>query len=336
LLSEKKFKVAEPEPRSLKGYQEREKAKLKLRNKDLVSINQLSVEEISLILDTAESFKEISERPIKKVPTLRGRTIINLFFEPSTRTRTSFELAAKRLSADAVNISKSASAIVKGESIKDTAQTIEAMAADLVVIRHSASGSAELLAKHMKCGVINAGDGSHEHPTQALLDLFTIREKLGGIEGLKVAIVGDILHSRVARSNILALNKMGAEVVVVGPPTLMPRDIGSLGVKISYDLDAVLPDIDVLYLLRIQLERQGESLFPSLREYASLYGLNKKRLNMAKPGLAVMHPGPMNRGVEISAEIADMPQTLITTQVTNGVAVRMAALYLLLGGVEDD
>lgn len=313
-------------------HQEREKATLKLRNKDLVSINQLTSEEITLILDTAESFKGISERPIKKVPTLRGRTIINLFFEPSTRTRTSFELAAKRLSADAVNISKSVSAVVKGESIKDTAQTIEAMAADLVVIRHAASGSAELLAKYMKCGVINAGDGAHEHPTQALLDLFTIREAIGRVDGLKVAIVGDILHSRVARSNILALKKMGAEVVVVGPPTLIPKDIEALGVTVSYGLDAVLPDIDILYLLRIQLERQGESLFPSLREYASLYGLNRRRLQMAKPELIVMHPGPMNRGVEIAPEVADMPQALITTQVTNGVAVRMAVLYLLLGG----
>lgn len=321
---------------ALERRQERERVKLMLRHKDLVSINQLTRDEIALILDTAESFKSISERPIKKVPTLRGRTIITLFFEPSTRTRTSFELAAKRLSADTVSISKSASAVVKGESIKDTAQTIEAMASDLVIIRHSASGSAELLSKYMECGVINAGDGSHEHPTQALLDLFTIREKFGRIEGLKVAIVGDITHSRVARSNILALNKMGAKVTVVGPPTLIPRDIDFLGVDVSYDLDAVLSEVDVLYLLRIQLERQGESLLPSLREYASLYGLNRKRLKAAKPDLAVMHPGPMNRGVEISAEIADNPQALITTQVTNGVAVRMAVLYLLLGGVENE
>lgn len=321
---------------ALEKHQGRERVKLMLRHKDLVSINQLTRDEITLILDTAESFKSISERPIKKVPTLRGRTIITLFFEPSTRTRTSFELAAKRLSADTVSISKSASAVVKGESIKDTAQTIEAMASDLVIIRHSASGSAELLSKYMECGVINAGDGSHEHPTQALLDLLTMREKFGSLEGLKVAIVGDITHSRVARSNILALNKMGAKVVVVGPPTLIPRDIDLLGVDISHDLDAVLPEVDILYLLRIQLERQGESLFPSLREYASLYGLNRKRLKAAKPGLAVMHPGPMNRGVEISAEIADIPQALITTQVTNGVAVRMAVLYLLLGGVENE
>ncbi|MCL6471616.1 MAG: aspartate carbamoyltransferase catalytic subunit [Firmicutes bacterium] len=307
-----------------------------LRHKDLVSIEQLTSEEIALILDVAESFKEISKRPIKKVPTLRGRTVITLFFEPSTRTRTSFELAAKRLSADTVNISKSTSAVVKGESIKDTAQTIEAMAADLVVIRHAASGSAALLAKYMDCSVVNAGDGSHEHPTQALLDLFTIRQEFGTLNGLKVAIVGDILHSRVARSNILALKKMGSEVIVVGPPTLMPKDIELLGVRVSYDIDTVLPEIDVLYLLRIQLERQGEPLFPSLREYAALFGINKKRLQMTKPDLILMHPGPMNRGVEIAPEIADMPQAVITTQVTNGVAVRMAVLYLLLGGARGD
>lgn len=306
-----------------------------LRNKDLVSINDLTSDEITLVLDMAESFKEVSERPIKKVPTLRGRTIITLFFEPSTRTRTSFELAAKRLSADTVNISKSTSAVVKGESIKDTAQTIQAMAADVVVMRHAASGSAGLLAKYMDCSVVNAGDGSHEHPTQALLDLFTIRQEFGTLSGLKVAIVGDILHSRVARSNILALKKMGSEVILVGPPTLMPKDIESLGVSVSYDLDSILPEIDVLYLLRIQLERQGESLFPSLREYATIYGLNKKRLQMTKPDLIVMHPGPINRGVEISPEVADMPQAVITTQVTNGVAVRMAVLYLLLGGASD-
>lgn len=307
-----------------------------LRSKDLISINQLSSEDISLILDMAESFKEVSERPIKKVPTLRGRTVINLFFEPSTRTRTSFELAAKRLSADAVNISKSSSAIVKGESIKDTAQTLQAMAADAVVIRHSVSGSAELLAKYMDCSVINAGDGTHEHPTQALLDLFTIRQEFGTLSGIKVAIVGDIAHSRVAGSNILALKKMGAEVILVGPPTLIPKNIEDLGVRVSYDLEAVLPEIDVLYLLRIQLERQGEPLFPSLSEYAALFGLNRRRLQMAKPDLIVMHPGPINRGVEIAPEIADMPQAVINSQVTNGVAVRMAILYLLLGGGAND
>jgi aspartate carbamoyltransferase catalytic subunit len=301
-----------------------------------VSINQLTSDEISLILDMADSFREVSARPIKKVPTLRGRTVINLFFEPSTRTRTSFELAAKRLSADAVNISKSSSAVVKGESIKDTAQTLQAMAADLVVIRHAASGSAELLAKHMDCSVVNGGDGWHEHPTQALLDLFTIRQEFGTLQGLKVAIVGDIAHSRVARSNILALTKMGAKVIVVGPPTLIPKDIEELGVQVSHDLDSVIPEIDVLYLLRIQLERQGEPLFPSLSEYATLFGVDKRRLLMAKPDLIVMHPGPINRGVEIAPEIADMPQSVITNQVTNGVAVRMAVLYLLIGGGAQD
>jgi len=309
---------------------------LGLKHKDLVSINQLTSDEITLILDMAESFREVSERPIKKVPTLRGRTVITLFFEPSTRTRISFELAAKRLSADTVNISKSTSAVVKGESIKDTAQTIQAMAADLVVIRHAASGSAALLAKYMQCSVVNAGDGAHEHPTQALLDLFTIRQAFGTLNGVKVAVVGDILHSRVAGSNILALKKMGAEVTVVGPPTLIPKGVESLGVKVSHDLDTVLPEVDVLYLLRIQLERQGEPLFPSLREYATLFGLNKKRLQAAKPDLIVMHPGPINRGVEIASEVADMPQSVITTQVTNGVAVRMAVLYLLLGGAGSD
>jgi len=314
----------------------REVTNLGLKHKDLVSINQLTSDEITLILDMAESFREVSERPIKKVPTLRGRTVITLFFEPSTRTRISFELAAKRLSADTVNISKSTSAVVKGESIKDTAQTIQAMAADLVVIRHAASGSAALLAKYMQCSVVNAGDGAHEHPTQALLDLFTIRQAFGTLNGVKVAVVGDILHSRVAGSNILALKKMGAEVTVVGPPTLIPKGVESLGVKVSHDLDTVLPEVDVLYLLRIQLERQGEPLFPSLREYATLFGLNKKRLQAAKPDLIVMHPGPINRGVEIASEVADMPQSVITTQVTNGVAVRMAVLYLLLGGAGSD
>ncbi|MBI4733931.1 MAG: aspartate carbamoyltransferase catalytic subunit, partial [Rubrobacteridae bacterium] len=303
-----------------------------LKHKDLLSIDQLSTDEISLILDVAESMDDISKRQIKKVPTLRGRTVINLFFEPSTRTRTSFELAAKRLSADAVNISKSSSAIVKGESVKDTALTLQAMAADLVVIRHSASGSAELLAKYMDCSVVNAGDGCHEHPTQALLDLLTIRQEFGTLCGVNVVIVGDILHSRVARSNILALKKMRANVIVVAPPTLVPRDIEQLGVEVSHDLDSVLSQADVLYLLRVQLERQGEPLFPSLREYSSLYGLNKRRLDMAKADLVVMHPGPINRGVEIAPEIADMSQSLITKQVTNGVAVRMAVLYLMLGG----
>lgn len=307
---------------------------MKLKSKDLLGIKDLAKEEIELILDTTESFKEVSARAIKKVPTLRGRTIVNLFLEPSTRTRTSFELAGKRLSADIVNFSAKASSLVKGESLKDTAKTLEAMNADLVVMRHSAAGAAHFLAQITHLSVINAGDGSHEHPTQALLDLFTIRERTKNIEGLKVAIVGDIAHSRVARSNIFALTKMGAEVILVGPPTLMPLEVEDLGVKVSYSLDDVILDVDVIYLLRLQLERQSESLFPSLREYSNLFGLNKERLSHAKKDVLVMHPGPMNRGVEISSEVADLPQALITEQVANGVAVRMAVLYLLLGGAE--
>lgn len=306
----------------------------KVIEKDLLGIKELDKEDIERILDTAESFKEVSARAIKKVPTLRGRTIVNLFLEPSTRTRTSFELAGKRLSADIVNFSAKASSLVKGESLKDTAQTLEAMNADLVVMRHSAAGAAHFLASITHLSVVNAGDGSHEHPTQALLDLFTIRERLKNIGGLKVAIVGDIAHSRVARSNIFALTKMGAEVILVGPPTLMPLEVEELGVKISYNLDDVILDVDVIYLLRLQLERQSESLFPSLREYSNLFGLNKERLSHAKKDVLVMHPGPMNRGVEISSEVADLPQALITEQVANGVAVRMAVLYLLLGGAE--
>lgn len=305
-----------------------------LKNKDLLGIRELEKEEIQLILDTAESFKEVSTRVIKKVPTLRGRTLINLFLEPSTRTRTSFELAGKRLSADVVNISAQASAIAKGESLKDTAKTLQAMNADLVVIRSSSAGAPHLLAKEASFGVINAGDGAHEHPTQALLDLFTIRERFKHIEDLHVAIIGDIAHSRVARSNILALTELGARVSLVAPPTLIPSDIEALGVDIHYSFDGVIDDVDVIYLLRLQLERQSESYFPSLREYARLYGLNLARLSQAKEDVLVMHPGPMNRGVEIDAQVADLPQSMVTTQVENGVAVRMAVLYLLMGGVE--
>lgn len=307
-----------------------------LRGKDLIGIRELGREEIELILETAQSFKEISTRTIKKVPTLRGRTIINLFLEPSTRTRTSFELAGKRLSADVVNMSAKASSIVKGESLKDTAQTLQALSPDLVVIRHSAAGAAHMLADLMDCSVVNAGDGAHEHPTQALLDLFTIKEKLGKIEGLHVAIVGDISHSRVARSNILALRKLGARVTVVGPPTLMPVEIEKLGAEISYSLDEIISRVDVIYLLRIQLERQSESLFPSQREYATLFCLNRERLAKAKKDVVVMHPGPMNRGVEIASDVADMDRSVITDQVTNGLAVRMAVLYLLMGGGEGE
>lgn len=306
------------------------------KKKDLLDVSDLSKKEIELVLDTAESFKEISTRTIKKVPTLRGRTIINLFLEPSTRTRTSFELAAKRLSADTVNISAEASAIAKGECLKDTAETIEAMGADLVIIRHKAAGSARLLASLINSAVINAGDGKHQHPTQALLDLYTIKENLGKIKGIKVVLVGDILHSRVARSNITALSEMGAQVTVVGPPTLIPVGIESMGVKVSYDLDVVLPEVDLVYLLRIQRERQSQNFFPSLREYYKLFGFNMDRLKACKKDVLVMHPGPMNRGIEISSDVADLPQAVITDQVANGVAVRMALLYLLLGGGESE
>ncbi|MFZ3062964.1 MAG: aspartate carbamoyltransferase catalytic subunit [Actinomycetota bacterium] len=308
--------------------------KVELKSKDLLGIKELSKEEIELILNTAESFKEVSARAIKKVPTLRGRTIVNLFLEPSTRTRTSFELAGKRLSADVVNFAAEASSLVKGESLKDTAKALEAMNADLVVIRHSAAGAAHFLATITHLSVVNAGDGAHEHPTQALLDLFTIRDKLGRIEGLKIAIVGDIAHSRVARSNILALTKMGAEVTLVAPPTLIPVDIEEMGAAVSYNLGDIIADQDVIYLLRLQLERQNESLFPSLREYSLFYGLTKERLYQAKKDVLIMHPGPMNRGVEISSDVADLPQAVMTDQVANGLAVRMAVLYLLLGGAE--
>lgn len=303
-----------------------------LDQRNLITIEDLNKNDIELILETAESFKEITTREIKKVPTLRGRTIVNLFLEPSTRTRTSFELAAKRLSADVVNISAKSSAMAKGECLKDTVETIEAMGADLVIMRHSAAGSALFLTKLLDCAVINAGDGKHQHPTQALLDLYTIKENIGKIDGLKVAIVGDISHSRVARSNIMALNKMGAEVTIVGPPTLIPEGVESVGAKVSYQLEEVLPSVDVVYLLRIQLERQSQSFFPSIREYSRLFGLNASKFNMMKKDALIMHPGPMNRGVEISSDVADNPRSVITNQVANGVAVRMALLYLLLGG----
>ena len=305
-----------------------------LARKDLLGIREMSVSEIELILDTAESFKEISTREIKKVPTLRGKTVINLFFEASTRTRTSFEIAAKRLSADAVNISTSSSSVVKGETLIDTAKNLEAMNPDCIVIRHSASGAPHLLARLVRVPVINAGDGANEHPTQALLDLYTIREKKGGLAGLKVAIVGDILHSRVARSNIYGFTKMGAEVHLAGPQTMKPAEVESLGVRWHNSLREVIPEMDVIMMLRIQMERQGGGFFPTLREYSRFFGLNLEALKKAKPGVLIMHPGPMNRGVEISPEVADGPFSVILDQVTNGVAVRMALLYLLVGGVE--
>jgi len=296
--------------------------------KDLLSVEELSKEEIEHILTTAESFKEISTREVKKVPALRGKTIANLFFESSTRTRTSFELAAKRLSADIVNFSSAGSSTSKGESLRDTAHNIEAMQIDTIVMRHSSSGSAEYLARTSKAGVINAGDGIHEHPTQGLLDMFTIRTRKKSFEGLNVCLVGDILHSRVARSNIHGLKKLGAEVTVCGPPTLIPRDIEKLGVHVSYDLDKVLPKMDVLNILRIQLERQSGAFFPSIREYAAEYGISNERMKKAKKDVVIMHPGPINRGVELSGEVADGPQSVILDQVTNGVAVRMAVLFL--------
>lgn len=302
-----------------------------LQHKDLLTIEQLSVEEINLILDTADSMKEISTRDIKKVPTLRGKTIINLFYEPSTRTRTSFEIAGKRLSADVVNISTSVSSTVKGETLKDTGRNLQAMNPDLVVIRHAAAGAPKILADSLAASIINAGDGAHEHPTQALLDAFTIREKKGTVQGLKVAIIGDITHSRVARSNIHALNKLGAEVIVYGPLTMIPPLIEKMGVTLASSMDEAIKNVDVIMMLRIQLERQSRFLLPSLREYSIFFGLNLDRLRKAKEDVLIMHPGPINRGVEISPEVADSPYALILEQVTNGVAIRMALLYLLIG-----
>ncbi len=304
---------------------------MSLKRKDLLSLAPLSVDEIKLILETAESFKEVTGREIKKVPALRGRTVVNLFFEPSTRTRTSFELAAKRLSADVINFSPSSSSVVKGETLLDTARNIEAMQADIIVLRHSSAGAAETLARGVKSSVINAGDGWHEHPTQALLDLFTIRERGMQFDGLRVAIVGDVSHSRVARSNIYALTKLGAEVRLVGPPTMMPAQVEKLGVKVYHDLDTALCGVQVIMMLRIQLERQGRAMFPSIREYARLYGLTSERVKLAEPGAIVMHPGPINRGVEIAPEVADSLSSVILDQVANGVAVRMGILYLMSG-----
>jgi aspartate carbamoyltransferase catalytic subunit len=306
-----------------------------LKRKDLLTITDLTPDEITLILDTAESFKEVMARDIKKVPTLRGKTVINLFVEPSTRTRTSFELAAKRLSADLVTISTSTSSLIKGESLLDTAKNLEAMRADLIVLRHPAAGAPLLLARALQCGVINAGDGAHEHPTQALLDLFTIRERKKKFSGLRVLLVGDILHSRVARSDLHGLKKMGAHVTLVGPPTMIPRGIEPWGVQVAYNFDQVLdqPDkVDVIIMLRLQLERQEKGFIPTLREYSRLYGLTMARLRRASPDVLVMHPGPINRGIEIAPDVADGLSSVILDQATNGVAVRMALLYLVMGG----
>jgi len=305
---------------------------MKLSSKDILGIKELSVEEITLILDTAESFLEVSTREIKKVPTLRGKSVINLFYEPSTRTRTSFEIAAKRLSADTINISASTSSVVKGETLIDTAKNLEAMNPDLIVIRHSAAGAPHMLASLLRQSIINAGDGAHEHPTQALLDMMTIRSRKGRIAGLKVAIVGDISHSRVARSNIHGLTKMGAHVVVAGPATMLPRDVEKLGVVAHSRIAEAIKDADVIMMLRIQTEREKQNLFPSLREYAQYFSLNRTNIALAREDCIVMHPGPVNRGIEISPDIADGPHSVILDQVTNGVAVRMALLYLLTGG----
>jgi aspartate carbamoyltransferase catalytic subunit len=307
-----------------------------LRSKHLLGAKDLQKEEIELILNTAESFEEVLEREIKKVPTLRGKTIVNFFAEPSTRTRTSFELAAKRLSADVVNISGKSSALVKGESLVDTARTLESMHVDAVVVRHRAAGVPHLLSRIGNFSVINAGDGMHEHPTQALLDLYTVRKRFGSLRGLKMAIVGDILHSRVARSNIFAFTKMGVEVVLVAPYTLIPADVEALGIEVFPSLKEVLSEVDIIYLLRLQLERQEETFIPSLREYAEFYGLGIEELKNCKEGAVVMHPGPLNRGVEIRSEVADSPVSLVQAQVESGVAVRMAVLYLLLGGMKKE
>jgi aspartate carbamoyltransferase catalytic subunit len=302
-----------------------------VRRKHLLGLEEMSKEEILLILQTAASFKEIFTRTVKKVPTLRGKTVVNLFFENSTRTRTSFELAAKRLSADVINFAMATSSVSKGETLLDTARTIEAMGADYIVMRHGSSGAPWYLSQRVKASVLNAGDGTHEHPTQGLLDAYTIQEKKGRFEGLKVVIVGDIVHSRVARSDIWALTKLGAQVAIVGPRTLIPPSFHKLGVQIHYDLKEAIRDADVINLLRIQLERQQSNLFPSIREYRLLYQINEQRLSLAKPDVLIMHPGPINRGVEISQGVADGPHSVINEQVTNGVAVRMAVLFLLAG-----
>ncbi|GAA1078524.1 aspartate carbamoyltransferase catalytic subunit [Nocardiopsis metallicus] len=298
----------------------------------LLSTGDLSRDEATLILDTAAELAQVGDRSVKKLPTLRGRTVVNLFYEDSTRTRTSFELAAKRLSADVINFSAKGSSVSKGESLKDTALTLQAMGADAVVIRHSASGAAHRLANWVDGSVLNAGDGTHEHPTQALLDAYTMRDRLGSLEGLRVAVVGDILHSRVARSNVLLLTTLGAHVTLVAPPTLLPVSVNTWPCEVSYDLDEVLPKSDVVMMLRVQAERMRDSFFPSVREYSRNYGLDGERLGRMPAEAIVMHPGPMVRGMEISAEVADSPRCTVTEQVANGVSLRMAVLYLLLGG----
>ena len=305
---------------------------MEFRRKDLLGIAELAPEEIRHILDTAASLKEISARPIKKVPTLRGKTVVTVFYEPSTRTRMSFEIAAKRLSADTLNLTVAASSAVKGETLMDTAHNLEAMQPDLLVIRHPASGAPHYLARRLKCGVINAGDGLHEHPTQALLDLLTVQEAKGRLDGLKVAIIGDIAHSRVARSDIQAFTKMGSQVTVAGPATMLPPYLESLGARVTYSLEEAVAGADVIMMLRLQLERMGQMFLSTLREYSRYFGLAPRHLELAQPDVIIMHPGPLNRGVEISPEVADGAHSVILEQVTNGVAVRMAMLYLLIGG----
>ncbi|MDY0340505.1 MAG: aspartate carbamoyltransferase catalytic subunit [Coriobacteriia bacterium] len=305
-----------------------------LSSQHLMTMDDVTAEDVTLILDTAESFAEVNQRRIKKLPTLRGRTIVNLFFEPSTRTRMSFEIASKRLSADGVNFTASSSATVKGETLRDTAKTLAAMACDMVIVRHRYAGAPQMLAEVMDCPIVNGGDGVHQHPTQALLDLFTMRQSFGKLEGLRVGIVGDVCHSRVAGSLVPALNKMGATPVIIGPPTLMPVRPDVLGAEVAYDLDAVLPTLDVVYLLRVQFERAARMPFPSNREYAMLYGMDTARLGALPSHAVVMHPGPMNRGVEISADVADSSRSVVLDQVESGVAVRMAIMYLMLGGAD--
>ncbi|MDP9004340.1 MAG: aspartate carbamoyltransferase catalytic subunit [Verrucomicrobiota bacterium] len=305
---------------------------MRWQRKDLLGIRELAAEEIMFLLDTADAFKEVGTREIKKVPALRGKTLVNFFVEPSTRTRTSFEIAAIRLSADVINISPTSSSLTKGETLKDTAKILEANHADIIVLRHSSSGAAQFLAERLTSSIINAGDGAHEHPTQALLDLYTIRSRKGAVAGLHVAIIGDILFSRVARSNIFGLLKLGARVTLVGPSTLVPREFEKLGVAVSHDIGEVLPTADVVNLLRIQHERQRKEYFPGIGEYIRLFGLTKERAKLLKPDCLIMHPGPINRGVEIDSELADGAQSVILDQVTNGLAVRMAVLYLC-GGI---
>jgi aspartate carbamoyltransferase catalytic subunit len=305
---------------------------MELMRKDILDMESLSVEEITLILDTADKMKEISERPIKKVPTLRGKTVVLFFYEPSTRTRTSFDIAAKRLSADSLSLSASTSSMVKGETLIDTGRNLEAMNPDVIVIRHTSAGAPHLLARMLKSPVINAGDGMHAHPTQSLLDLMTVREKKGQISDIRIAIIGDISHSRVARSNSIGFTKMGADVVLAGPPTMIPKGIETLGVSVTHDMEKAICDADVIMMLRIQKERQQHFLFPSEREYSNIYGLTNAKLKKAKNDVLIMHPGPINRGVEIACDVADGPYSIILEQVTNGVAVRMALLYLVTGG----